>query len=330
MKDSKNTYRTAQYIATGAFLLFGRYVAARLLSGRWGKKLHWSIPPQRIQLQCPSGNTWTAELDGPADAPPLVFIHGINANASQWYYQREFFKEHFRLIFLSMPLHLSKRDPYRLDTPTLATDLNSVLIQLNIEQAIVYGHSMGGMVLLQYCTQRFNPVPVKAIILQGASYTNPIITNPYSFLLKPLQRPVLIPVFHFLKRYRRIFNVLSGLNFLNGLSFLFYRYVHFAGAQTANQLLYVLAMAPTNDTGAVAESLLQLMQYNVTAKLPQIDIPVLLLSGLHDQLNTVQSSLYLQQHLPQAQLTFIDAGHQGMVEKHHEVNTAIQAFINNL
>jgi pimeloyl-ACP methyl ester carboxylesterase len=205
-----------------------------------------------------------------------------------------------------------------------------VLTWLNLRQAVVYGHSMGGMVLLQYCTQHFNPEQIKAIIVHGASYTNPLTTSPYSFLLKPLQRPVLIPWFNFLKKHRWVFNVLSGINFLNGLSFLFYRYLHFAGKQTANQLLYVLAMAPTNDTGAVAESVLQLMHYDVTGQLQQIKMPVLILSGLHDKLNTIDSNLYLQQQLPQAQLALINAGHQGMVEKHREVNTAVQEFMNNL
>jgi pimeloyl-ACP methyl ester carboxylesterase len=330
MKKSSNIHCNAKYMAAGALLLFGRYAVARLLSGRWGKRLHWPTPSQRISVECPSGNTWIAEFDGPADAPPLVFIHGINANASQWYYQREYFKDRFRLVFLTLPLHIPKRAPYRLAIPTLAADLNHVLTQLNLGQAVVYGHSMGGMVLLQYCTQHFNPAHVKAIVLQGASYTNPVVTNPYSFLLKPLQRPILIPWFTFLKKHRRVFNLLSGINFLNGLSFLFYRYVHFAGAQTANQLLYIMAMAPTNDTGAVAESVLQLMHYNVAGKLPYINTPVLILSGLHDRLNTVNSNLYLQQHLPQAQLAFINAGHQGMVEKHREVNTAIREFIDNL
>ena len=330
MNSSTNKYRNAKYIAAGALLLFGRYAVARLLSGRWGKKLHWPKPTKRLQIECPSGNTWIAEFDGPADAPPLVLIHGINANASQWYYQREFFKQRLKLIFLTLPLHLPKRGPYRLDTPTLAADLNSVLTQLNLRQAVVYGHSMGGMVLLQYCTQYFNPVHIKALVLHGASYTNPLTTNPYSFLLKPLEQPVLIPMFELMKRHRWVFNALSGINFLNGLSFLFYRYIHFAGAQTANQLLHVLAMAPTNDAGAVAESILQLMHYDVTGQLQHIKTPALILSSLHDRLNTIESNLYLQQRLPQAQLTFIDAGHQGMVEKHQEVNIAIQEFFENL
>ena len=111
---------------------------------------------------------------------------------------------------------------------------------------------------------------------------------------------------------------------------MFYRYIHFAGAQTANQMLHVMAMAPTNDTCAVAESLLQMMQYNVAEKLPQINIPVLLISGLHDRLNTVECNLYMQQHLPQVQLAIIAAGHQGMVEKHHEVNTTIIQFLSKI
>jgi 3-oxoadipate enol-lactonase len=72
------------------------------------------------------------------------------------------------------------------------------------------------------------------------------------------------------------------------------------------------------------------MHYDVTGQLQHIKIPTLILSGLHDKLNTVDSNLYLQQQLPQAQLAFINAGHQGMVEKHREVNTAVQEFIDKL
>jgi pimeloyl-ACP methyl ester carboxylesterase len=319
--------RNYVYLAAGAFLLLGRYITGRLVSGGWGKPLQWPRTNQHRRINCPSNNTWHARFDGPADAPPLVFIHGINANHRQWYYQRQYFNKSHRLIFLGMPLHGKNANGYKLDIPTLAADLSFVFAQLHLSGAVVYGHSMGGMVLLQYGVLHLNPVRVKGMVVHGASYTNPLLTAPLTSWLALLQRPLVVPVLNFYKRLRRVFNVLSYLNFFNGTGLLGLRYLLFTGTQTAEQLIYVSAMAPTNDAGAVAESLLQLMRYNVSRELGKINIPVLLISGLRDRLSAVSCNLYMHRYLPQAQLKLIPAGHQGMVENHRQVNAALAEFM---
>jgi pimeloyl-ACP methyl ester carboxylesterase len=325
--NKSHLYKPAKYLAAGAFMLFGRYVITRLLSGQRGKELYWKPTPKQQYFTCPSGNVWYAEFDGPADAPPLVFIHGINANHVQWYYQRTHFNKSHRLIFLDLPLQGNNSKHYQLDLPTLAADLQDLFTRLNLSNAVVYGHSMGGMVLLQYAALHLNTKQVKAMVVHGASYTNPISTAQFSGWLRPLQEPLVVPLLGVYKKCSKLFNVLSYINFLNGVSALVYRFILFSGKQTANQLLYTTAMAPTNDAGAVAESLLQLMQYDVSEHLSKIDVPVLLISGLHDRFNTVECNLYMHRYLPNAQITVLAAGHQAMVEDHEHLNAALNRFM---
>ena len=330
MTKPQHLYKSVKYLAAGAFLLLGRYFTARLVSAQRGSKLHWLPPASQCYVKCPSGNIWQAQFDGPANAQPLVFIHGINANHEQWYYQRRYFNKSYRLVFLDMPMYARKLVANELAVSTLAADLHAVLNYLNLTNAVIYGHSMGGMVLMQYVLQHPNQLNTKGIIVHGSSYTNPILTNPFVDVLRPLQKPVLIPLLKFFKNQRRLFNLLSRIDFLNGVSSIIYRFILFAGNQTANQLIYVSAMAPTNDTAAAAESVLKLMQFDITQQLKQIQLPTLIISGLHDRFNTVAANMYLHRHVPQSQLQLIAAGHQGMVEKHEQVNTAIDNFLKQL
>jgi pimeloyl-ACP methyl ester carboxylesterase len=330
MMKRQYLYKSVKYLAAGAFLLLGRYVTARLVSTKRGSKLHWAPPANQCYVKCPSGNIWQAQFDGPANARPLVFIHGLNANHQQWYYQRRYFNKSYRLVFLDMPMYARSYAVSELAVSTLAADLNNVLNYLNLTHAVIYGHSMGGMVLMQYVLQHPNQVNTKGIIVNGASYTNPILTNPFAEVLKPLQQPVLVPLLKFFKKQHRVFNLLSRINFLNGISSFIYRFILFAGNQTANQLIYVSAMAPTNDTAAAAESVLQLMQFDITRQVKHIKLPSLIISGLYDRFNTVAANLYLHRQMPQSQLKLIAAGHQGMVEKHEQVNTLIAEFMQRL
>ncbi|MDB5112522.1 MAG: putative hydrolase or acyltransferase of alpha/beta superfamily [Mucilaginibacter sp.] len=326
----KNIYKPLGYIATGVFFLFGRYIISRLVSKGQGEKLNWLPPKDDRYIQCPTGNTWYAQFDGPADGPPLVFIHGLNADHTQWYYQRKYFNKKYRLIFLDLPIHTKQYSSHQLAIPTLAEDIKNILDQLGIKNAIIYGHSMAGTILIQYCLRYTPNVNTKAVILHGGSYVNPILTSRFAFPLKYLQKPVLVPFFNFIKKYDSFMQVLSRINFWNGISCLIFRYLYFTGNQTAYQLIYISAMAPTSDTGAVAESMLQLMQFDVTGQLGKIQIPVLIIGGISDRLNTVRCSKYIHRHIKNSTLKIVKQGHQSMVENHMEINTAVDQFINEV
>jgi pimeloyl-ACP methyl ester carboxylesterase len=89
-------------------------------------------------------------------------------------------------------------------------------------------------------------------------------------------------------------------------------------------------MAPRSNSGAVAESLLQLMRFDATDELEKIQVPVLIIGGVKDRLNTAECSKYMHQHIKTSKLKIVAQGHQSMVENHPEINVAVDEFINQV
>ena len=80
-------------------------------------------------IRRPDGSELRVECYGPADAPPIVWTHGWGANSTEWFYQKRFLTDRFRLIVWDEPgLGLSKKpdnNDYQLEN--LAADLEAVL-----------------------------------------------------------------------------------------------------------------------------------------------------------------------------------------------------------
>ncbi len=98
----------------------------------------------------PDGIELRVEWYGQPDAPPVVWTHGWGANCTEWYYQKRYLTDRFRLIVWDEPgLGLSKKpdhNDYRLEI--LAADLDAVLAFAGDRPAVLVGHSIGGMTTL--------------------------------------------------------------------------------------------------------------------------------------------------------------------------------------
>lgn len=177
----KLNLKTCGYGITALALLLGRYPISWLLSNRHAKKLRPKSSPTNpgTQILSSTGNVLFVKSEGRIDATPLVFIHGINSNGEQWQYQQQYFKDSYRLILIDLPGHGRSPDAKDLSVKALAIDLSTVLTKLDIKQPVLYGHSLGGMMIQEYCKLKLSPAPA-AIILQSCSHTNPLKTMPIS------------------------------------------------------------------------------------------------------------------------------------------------------
>src|SRR3954471_14304993 len=83
--------------------------------------------------------------------PPLVLLHGVTLTYEVWNYQLHDLADRFRVIAVDQRGHgKSTAGQEGLAVPRLGADLAAVLTALDLTDAIVVGHSMGGMVLLQF------------------------------------------------------------------------------------------------------------------------------------------------------------------------------------
>jgi pimeloyl-ACP methyl ester carboxylesterase len=106
------------------------------------------------------------EIDGPFDAPPVLFLHGISSSARTYAYLVAGLCESHRLFRLDFRGHgRSDRVPggYRLSG--YASDAAAVLDQLfGPEPAVVVGHSLGGLTAAYLAQCR--PDRVRALFLE--------------------------------------------------------------------------------------------------------------------------------------------------------------------
>jgi pimeloyl-ACP methyl ester carboxylesterase len=323
-----NKLKAYKYSAMLLIAVLGRYPVSWLLSKNRGKDLKWKTPDDSCIVKCKSGNEFYVEFDGPVNAQPFVLIHGLNANHKQWYYQRNYFKKNYRLVFIDLPGHGGSSVAKDLAMPTLAADLKSVLEYLKIDQPIIYGHSWGSSLLLQYCLQPCTGLNAKGIVLHGGSYIDPVNYCQFAPVLKVLEKPVIIPLLKLIKAAAPVFDILAWSNFYSGSSSFFARFLFFTGNQTAKELRYIARLTPDNKTQAITEALLQFLKIDLTAQLKNIKIPTLVIAGVHDRLNVLKCGLFIHQQIPQSKLVVFKAGHQSLIEKHEQLNKAIASFIN--
>ena len=83
---------------------------------------------------------------------PLVLLHGITLRADVWAPQFHQLADRYRVIAVDLRGHgtsTAGTDGYGL--PRLATDVATILETLDLYDAVVAGHSMGGMTVMQFC-----------------------------------------------------------------------------------------------------------------------------------------------------------------------------------
>ncbi|MDB5132581.1 MAG: alpha/beta hydrolase [Mucilaginibacter sp.] len=341
----RNTYaddiaqRSLKYaIALTAFSLFGKFPVSWLVCKirKNEDKPSQERSPETDRLQRQDGSVIHIEFEGNPQGQPILFIHGWNENLTAWYYEKKYFTKDHRIILIDLPgLGKSKGpDNHDYSLQKMALDLEAVIEYLNLKDLVLWGHSMGGMIILTYCTEIGKNVNqrIKGIILQHTTYTNPTKTSILSGLLTAIEKPVLYPICYIMIALWPLFWLNKWFSYLNGSMLLSTRFLTFAGTQTHAQLDFISrlsAMAPPN---VFARGMLGMMRtYDVTNDLKTLTMPALIFGAEHDRLTILAASEFMNRNIPNSGLVVLTpAGHQGLVERHTETVAAAEAFMKKL
>ena len=312
-------------------LLLGRYPISWLLSnGKSNKRaLEKKFPYYETYVKSPTGNTLFVRIQGSSEKPTLVLIHGINSNGQQWQEQQRFFCNDYRLLMIDLPGHGASPDAVDLSINALALDLSSILAQLKIPQPILHGHSLGGMIIQEYCIRNYSPHP-KAIILQNCSYTNPLKTTPISPIPWLLQRPLINPVLNQICRHSRLFTALGYLAYTSGMSSIFYRVLLFSGKQNSATLRKMAWFAARTSAKTTSGMLMKAFDFDAGNSPMKIEVSCLVIGAVADRLVDPTACWYLQKQIPGSKLVMVEGGHQTLVEYPEATNQAVQRFLLNL
>jgi pimeloyl-ACP methyl ester carboxylesterase len=139
----------------------------------------WPTPKSQLRLPTRQGETFVVAC-GPEDAPPVVLLHGAQANCAVWTRDVPLWSSKFRLFAIDMigEPGLSARVRPDLAGDTHALWLDDVFKGLGLKSAAAVGVSLGGWLALDYASRR--PSAITGLALLGPAG----IGRQKNFLLK--------------------------------------------------------------------------------------------------------------------------------------------------
>lgn len=148
----------------------------------------WPVPHGELRIATRQGETFVLAC-GPQDAPPVVLLHGAQANAAAWLADMPLWSTAFRVYAVDMIGEAGFSAPVRpsLDSDAHALWLDDVFAGLGISRAALVGTSLGGWLALDYAKRRPGAVGALALICPAG------IGRQKNFLLKALPLLLLGP-----------------------------------------------------------------------------------------------------------------------------------------
>ncbi len=331
--DPRDTRRKALLLAIAAALLLWVF-AGRFVVSAFHPDGEAAPDPARgttSKLRGASGAELAVTHYGPADGPVLVFTHGWGADRRDWAYAISALPERFHVVAWDLP-GLGESSP----TPegdysmrTMAGDLDSVVSSLQGRPAILVGHSIGGMLNIEYA-RRFPAKmgrEVTGLVQANTTYTNPVETKKDAELSRKLQKPVYEPLLQLITWTSPVVRGLGWLAYQSGLAHLQLAKQSFAGAESWEQLDQMARYAYRSSPGVIAQGVIGMLHWDGSAVLPTIDVPTLIISGDEDVTTLPVASDRMQRDIKAStRLTVSPAAHLGPVERYRVYADAIAAF----
>lgn len=251
---------------------------------------------------------------GPADAPPVILLHGSGPGATGWSnFQHNIpaLAEHYRVIAADMP-GWGESDPVSYADRDHSGAVADLMDALELEQASVIGNSMGGGTTIRFGYE--HPERVAKLITMGAANGAPSLFGPAGFTegLKILQQGYREPTF---ETMRKLVDVMT------------FDATFATDALIQGRADMVTAHPEHNQNfldGIGKRAIVELDH----AKVATITAPVLLFHGRDDRVVHFENSLRLVQLIPDARLVLINrCGHWLQIEHAAEFNRLALDFL---
>lgn len=265
---------------------------------------------------------WGVRGQGPA----MVLSDGIGCDGWAWNQLHAHFSESHRVLHWHYRGHGrsgSPRDPKRIDVPSLAEDLIAVMDAVQMQDAILVGHSMGTQVCLE--VMRGHRERVRALILLAGSYGRVTRTFHGSDALEAWLPAVIETV----RRYRGLARAIWG-RIPPRIS---YRIAKMRGeidalALSEDVFVEYMEHLASMDPDLFLAMLERAGEHTSEDMLARVDVPTLIVSGEHDKFTPSHLSDHMAATIPGAEyLRIPGATHAAPIEQPVIVATRIDKFL---
>lgn len=243
------------------------------------------------------------------EGEPLIFLNGVMMTAQSWVLQTSLFRQRYRCVlhdFRGQLLSDKPEEPWTLEDHV--EDLRALLDHLGIDTCHIIGTSYGGEVGLIFAYT--HPQRVRSLsVISAVSEVGP-----------ELDRAVEIWAETALDAPDDLYRVSVPSNFSQS-------FVD-ANRQVIEQGEARIRACPPEFFSGLVGLIDAFRKLDVTAELPRIECPTLVLVGERDALKPPRYSRLIADEIPNSEyLTIPGAGHAVIIEKPNEVNSAVLGFL---
>ena len=258
---------------------------------------------------------------------PVVLVHGMALSSLSWHYQLEDLAGEGRMITYDQRGHGdSTLGTDGLSLTRLASDLCEVLERLDLRDAVLVGHSLGGMVALRMLAEHpamagdGGRVGALALVATSAS---PALGSGI-----PGAKAILRAARPFTSRGGWFTGRLQGQTLpASDVSFLLTRVVFGAHPEAAHIDL-IREMTAQIPMQVSMELLLEILQLDQEATLCDVALPTVIVVGSRDLMTPVRHARALARDIPSASLIeFPGCGHMVMLERRDEFDDVLRDLI---
>jgi pimeloyl-ACP methyl ester carboxylesterase len=234
---------------------------------------------------------------------PLVLIHGFGLDRTIWRETAEQYLADYRVILPDVRGHGESNAPEgAYPMSLLAADLAGLLDHLQIEEAVVCGHSMGGYIALAFAAQFPDRLAGLGLITTRAEADSPE---------KRAGRYALVEAVRARGSVALAETLAPRLSHEPDL------------VQAAYEMI-----AATSPQGIIGAALGMAERPDRTALLDEIDVPALVVAGIEDQIVDLEDALGMVERLAQGEFVEINcAGHLPMWEQPESLGRALDIFL---
>jgi pimeloyl-ACP methyl ester carboxylesterase len=277
-------------------------------------------PPFDEARRIPSHDDGSIYTISRGEGPTVLFAHGVTLDVRLWFKQFEELPERgLRVVAYDQRGHGDSTcgsSGHSVDN--LADDLKSVIQGLDLHDVVVVGHSMGGIAAQAFAIRhpKLARRRVRGLVLMSTLAKTHISGS----------RRLRTLIEHLVEGRVTSASLMAQPH----LGFFLTRLGYGRDPQPSHVELnrQMIADCPRDQTPMAIRALLN---FDLTADLPTIDLPTLVLSGSADIIAPPAESRRIAELIPDAHLeVFKSAGHMLMFERTDEVNDLIEEFVRDL
>ena len=241
---------------------------------------------------------------GPANAEPLILLHGMNASSTMWYPNIKSLSKQYRIYAIDFLLEPGKSlcQGDINSTDQIVSRYYEIFDQLQLKKINLLGASRGGWLALSIALHSQSRINKIALLSPAQAFT----------WIKPSSDVISNVTYSMLPKRKRLRNVLSTMTFNVDKISQVYINQYYIATKEANTNKCILQMTPFSGE-----------------QLKSLNIPVLVLIGDNDIINNDKSLEKAKKYLPNVETEIIkNAGHFLSIDQPEIIDKEILIFLN--